>query len=173
MSYDLNILCVNQGRATTELPDTIRIYAKPRNQVATDYPKYYGEYCPTMNAVGGIWYYLMSGADQFSSFELCDIGTVDDNYLRKLYPFWFREGDDIDIGVLQLRKEYKQDVLETVRFFLEQSPIQTVIFHSRYQTFEVEKEFIYGTISLARFVELLDNSQILFNTCYVVNDRDI
>ena len=170
MSYDLNILCVNQKEAITKLPAKIQIYAEPQNQEYTKYPKYYKNYCTTMNAVNGIWYYLMNEADGFSSFELCDIRDVKDEYLEKLCPPWSGKEDAIDISVLCLREKYKQDVLDILEFFINQSPIKTVFFHSRYQTFEEEKEFIMGTICFKRFVELLDNNQILFNVCYVIKD---
>ena len=110
MSYDLNILCVNQEKATTKLPKKIQIYAEPQNQKSTEYPKYYKDYCATMNAVNGIWYYLMSDKDRFSSFDLCDIKNVNDKYLKNLYSSWFENEEDLDVSVLCLREECRQEV---------------------------------------------------------------
>ena len=175
MSFDLNILCINQKHVKNSLPKNIKIFAEIQNSKPNDYPKYYGDYCPFMNSVNGMWYYLKSDLDNMSSFELCDINDEAHcgGSIEELYPFWHREHDDIDVSIFKLRDEYRDDVLNTIKHFINASPIKTIIFHSRYQTFEVEPEYIYGSMAYDRFLELLDSNRILFNTCYIIRDTSI
>ena len=161
---------MNQKEAITKLPEEMLIYTEPQNQEYTKYPKFYKNYCMTMNAVNGIWYYLMSDEDKFSSFELCDIKDVDDKYLEKSYSFCYKQEGELDVSVFSLKERYREEVLKVIEFFINKSPLKTVFFHSRYQTFEVEKEIIIGVICFERFIELLDSNQILFNVCYVIKD---
>jgi hypothetical protein len=125
--------------------------------------------------MNGIWYYLKSDSDGIGSFELCNMNIEfgDEDLAKTQYPFWYKEGDDIDVSVFTLREKYKQDVLETMQFFIKESPIKTIVFHSRYQNFEEEPEFIYGVFRFDRFVELLNNNKILFNTCYIIRDTTL
>lgn len=170
MSFDLNILCVEQAKPIS-LPQDIRILAEPQNVNPNDYPKYYYKYCACMSAMSGIWYYLKSDAEQFSSYELCDIrrDLNNTNSIKELYPLRFVEEDDI--GILCLKKPYELDILRTIKHFVGMSPIKTIAFHSRYQTNEEEPELIFGVFSLEVFVELLLKNKILFNTCYIIKGQ--
>jgi len=174
MSYDLNILCVNQKYASINFPNNISIYVEAQNQKPEDNPKFYGTYCPFMNAINGIWYYLMSDQVEISSFELCDIYD-DDGEIEQLYPFWYKDEDEdeIDVRILKLRGKYKYDIFDTIKYLIKSSPVNTIIFHSRYQSKEEEPEYIYGTFTFTQFVELLTNNKILFNTCYIIRDKTL
>ena len=174
MSYDLNILCVDQKVATNNLPNGINICAKSTNKKPDDNPKYYNQYCPFMNTVNGIWYYLkLYSSGTSSSYELCDINIETDVSVEEFYPFWHEDQIDIDVSIFMLREEYKQDVLNTIKHFINLSPVNTVMFHSRYQTLEDESEYIYGTFTYSQFINLLDTNRILFNTCYIIRDNKI
>ena len=174
MPFDLNIICVNQKKPTLKLPSEFNIIAEIQNKNANDYPKYYNTYCACMSAFNGIWYYLVSNLEDVSSYELCDINDVfsEEERLKGLYPFWYKEGQDIDVSVFNLRDKFKDDVLNVIKYFIRQSPISTVLFHSRYQT-DNEPEYIYGVFSFDNFVELLENNKLLFNTCYIIRDNDV
>lgn len=170
MSYDLNILCIKQKEVSLTLPEGVCIYAKPKKLRRYRDHEIYKKYFSCRDALDGMWYYLMENEDEISSFELCDIKTMEDEYVDKLYPFWYKKEDDIDVSIFSLREKYKKDVLATMHFFIKQSPVNSILFHSRYQTFEVEPEFIYGVLTFQRFIELLESDRILFNTCYIIRD---
>lgn len=174
MSYDLNILCVNQKKRIKELP--VNIHMNPRNKNKDAYPKYYDRYFHFMNSISGIWYYLKEEEENWSSFELCDICEIDDELyserypskLKELYPFWCDDSvDELDIDFFCLREKHKEDVLKTMQILIERSPIRHIVFLAKYQIVD-NSEFIYGTISYEKFVELLESRKILFNTCYVI-----
>lgn len=125
MSYDLNILCVNQEQSVDQFPEDLNIYMEAQNKSKNEYPKYYDLYFHLMNSISGIWYYLEKDKECWSSFELCDIcesGDVlySERYplkLKELYPFWYDSKEEPDVDFLCLKEKYKEDVLKVMQFF--------------------------------------------------------
>lgn len=177
MSYDLNILCVNQEQCVNQFPEDLNIYVEAQNKSKNEYPKYYDLYFHLMNSISGIWYYLEKDKECWSSFELCDIcesGDVlySERYplkLKELYPFWYDSKEEPDVDFLCLKEKYKEDVLKVMQFLIESSPVHQIVFLPKYQIAE-NVEFIYGTIGFTKFVDLLEDKKILFNTCYVIKE---
>ena len=175
MSYDLNILCMNQKKPTKVLPNNINIIAEIKNNKDDDNPKYYAYDYYFMNNIRGFWYYLMAEPDEISSFALCDMNlAVDSKNVKKMFPYWCKKRGNAkaDLEVFNLRQTYKQDVLETMKIFIKESPVKTILFHSRYQSGGEygEPEFIYGSLNFSQFVDLLEENKILFNICYIIRD---
>ena len=166
MSYDLNILCINQ-RNVSKLPFNTTI--ESRNEFDSPYDGRYGLIWPFMCSLQGIWYFL--GKEEDGWFNNMSIVTADfDKILdQDLRPFWISdEGVLSNLSPLIVFDEYKGDFENIIQFFIQQSPSKTIMFLARYQCGDTE--IIEGVLQYKEFIELLSQRKILFNVCYIIRE---
>ncbi|BCJ92677.1 hypothetical protein acsn021_02460 [Anaerocolumna cellulosilytica] len=166
MSYDINVLCMNQDNVSV-LPFASEI--ELRNEI--DFPnlgRYYSVW-PFMCKSKGIWYSI--GKDNDGYFNPMSIVDADfDNIIENSYiPYWVSD-DEVksNIKPLIVNAEYKNDFMRIIEFLLKQSPSRTIMFLGRYQG--GEKEIVYGVLERQEFIKLLIQSKVLFNVCYIISD---
>ena len=139
MSYDLNILCVNQCDVSKQTaPSSIVLKSE------LDDPGYYGRYhsiWPFMCSIKGIWYSIDIDDDEdywISIFKVVD-ADFDKEIDRNLMPFWIEdEGILSNLSPLIVHDEYMSDFQSAIKFLIQQSPDKTVMFLARYQGGETE-----------------------------------
>ena len=165
MSYDLNILCINQANIS-KLPFSSVI--ELRNEI--DFPDSgrYHSIWPFMCNLKGVWYSIGKNDDGwFNAMSIVDADfdkVAEENYL----PYWVLD-DDVrsNLTPLIVYDEYKKDFGNIIDFLIQQSPNRIIMFLARYQG--GEKEIVYGVLKREKFMKLLSQSEILFNVCYVIS----
>jgi hypothetical protein len=164
MSYELNILCVNQSNAS-KLPFASSI--ELRNEF--DYPtsgRYFSIW-PFLCSLKGVWYSL--GKDDDGWFHAMSIIDADfDRVIGNiLTPYWVLDDDVIsNLSPIIVNNKYMHDIERTIQFLIQQSPNNAIMFLARYQG--GEKEIIQGVLDYKEFIILLNQDKILFNVCYIV-----
>lgn len=166
MSYDLNILCINQDHPS-ELPFKTSI--ELRNEY--DFPEEgrYKSIWSFMCNSNGVWYSV--GKDDDGWFNAMEIIAADfDKVLDKnQVPYWvFDEDVKSNLKPVVVFDEYKIEFDNIIKFLIQQSPNNMIMFMARYQG--GEKEIINGVLKREEFAKLLNQSMILFNVCYIISD---
>jgi hypothetical protein len=165
MSYDLNILCVNQNSASN-LPFASSI--ELRNEF--DFPTS-GRYCsiwPFMCNSKGVWYSL--GKDDDGWFHAMSIIDADFDKIidSNLAPYWVSDDEVIsNLTPIIVKDEYMLDIENIIRFLIQQSPNNIIMFLARYQG--GEKEIIQGMLAYKEFMALFKQAKVLFNVCYIIS----
>ena len=130
-----------------------------------------------MNHCSGFWYYLCPVDELFGPmaccYNFCDI-YYDDNKLKIEEEQYFDDEQHYDslwqyidfLPAFGIKKEYRDPFERVVDFFLEQSPINMIIFLPRFQG--EEKDVIQGVFPRKTFFEMLDLKQVKFNMCYII-----
>ncbi|AQR93125.1 hypothetical protein [Clostridium saccharoperbutylacetonicum] len=166
MSYDLNILSINQERVSK--PPFISSI-ELRNEIdSVDAQRYYSIW-PFMSNSKGVWYSLGKDEDGwFNAMSIVD-ACFDEHVQRKYIPYWVSDDEVIsNLKPLIVYNEYKSEFEKIIKFLIQQSPNRSIMFLARYQG--GEKEIIYGVLKRQEFVKLLSESKILFNICYIINE---
>jgi len=166
MSYDLNILCVNQSIATS-LPFASSIELRSEFE-SSACGRYNSIWC-FMSSLNGVWYTL--GREEDGWFNAMSIIDADFEKVleRNTVPLWILDDDILsNLSPIIMCNEYRKDFEKIVYFLIQQSAIKTVLFLARYQGGETE--IIEGVLQYEVFVRLLRQSQILFNVCYIIRD---
>ncbi|AOT68321.1 hypothetical protein [Geosporobacter ferrireducens] len=166
MSYDLNILCINQDKVA-KLPFTSSIELRNENE----FPELgrYNSLWPFMCGSKGIWYSI--GKDDegwFNAMALVD-ADFDKVIKRSDMPFWILDDEVMsNLKPLIVYDEYKSEFDNIIKFLIQQSPNNHIMFLARFQG--GEKEIVQGVLKREEFAKLLCESKILFNVCYVITD---
>ena len=166
MSYDLNILCVNQKNALG-LPFTTSI--ELRSELEFPDSSRYHSIWPFMSNTKGIWYSL--GKDEDGWFHAMSIidADFDKEIERNLAPFWILDDDVLsNLKPMILCDEHRRDFERIIRFLIQNSSCKTVMLMARFQGGETE--IIEGVLRYEEFIRLLRQSKILFNVCYIISD---
>lgn len=162
MSYDLNIIVLSQKTpATIPFKSSIDIENIKRGTSR------YKDMWSFMALTKGVWYCLgKKDEGWFDAFSIID-ADFDACLEDKLLPYWVID-DDVksNLKPLVVYEKYKEDFDKILKFLLEQSPDKTMMFMARYQG--GEHEIICGVLTLEEFKALLNQSKILFNTCYII-----
>lgn len=166
MSYDLNILCTNQDKVS-KLPFTSSIELRNEN----DFPELgrYNSIWPFMCSLKGIWYSIGKDDDGwFNAMSLVD-ADFDKVVDRSDIPYWIFDDEVIsNLRPLNVYDEYKNEFNNIIEFLIQQSPHNHIMFLARFQG--GEKEIVHGVLKCEEFTELLSQSKILFNVCYIISD---
>ncbi len=165
MSYDLNILCVNQDNPSN-IPFASAI--ELRNEIDFPYDGRYYSIWPFMCNSKGVWYSIGKDDDGwFNTMSIVDSdfkGEVEES----LMPYWVLDNDiRSNLTPLILFDEYRRDFERILEFLIQQSPNRTIMFMARYQGGETE--IVYGVLERQEFMKLLSQSKILFNICYIIS----
>jgi hypothetical protein len=181
MPFDLNILCLNETKKIKSFPFSSIFTFEVKHRGKDSYPKYYGHYWHFMSHCQGFWYYLKPIDSLFGPnsccYDLCNIFY--DKKKLKIENEQYYDGEQhyknlwqyIDfLPVFGIKPEFRKDFEIIIDFFLDQSPIKTIIFLPRFQG--EEKDVIQGIFSYKEFFEMLDSKQIKFNMCYIIRKND-
>ena len=166
MSYDLNILCINQNDASS-LPFASSI--ELRSEFDSLYYGRYSSIWPFTSSLKGVWYSLGKEEDGwFNTMSIID-ADFDKEAGRNLAPFWILDVDVLsNLSPMIVRDEHRRDLEKIIHFLIQQSSIKTIMFLARYQGGETE--IIEGVLKYEEFIGLLRQSKILFNICYIISD---
>lgn len=158
MSYDLEV-CV-LGKCDIKSRDFENVYLDvdpSRRQAYVDTFRYMAEQ-------DGTWCSIIEKGERFfSAMNLCDISGVK-HKLQGGFPFWI---EDIEqLYVIQILPEYKDTIINVLKYLLSVSPQNKIIFLPRLQG--GENNNVCGVIKISDFAKLLDEGKILFNICYIL-----
>ncbi|MCE5284538.1 MAG: hypothetical protein LLG02_01630 [Pelosinus sp.] len=165
MSYDLNVLVLNQENASV-LPFSSEI------QILNEFQEIlrYKEIWKHMTGMRGVWYLL--GVDDEDGFNAMPIIDADFNVCLKnqQMPYWVLDEDvRSNLSPLIALEKYKHDFEKILNFLIQESPSKSIMFLARYQGGETE--IVCGVIKYLEFKKLLDERKILFNVCYIISER--
>ncbi len=175
MSFDLNILCFNQRKSSTDILFQSSFLFDLHHEKADAVHKYYGNTWPFMNHCPGFWYYLFPADEALEPFlsgcyNMCEFYSVEREPELEL-------GDSItnraewreyveSLGILEIKREFRADFEKVIDFFLDESPSKTILFLARCQG--LEEDVIQGSYPRDIFFEMLDDYHVRFNTCYII-----
>lgn len=166
--YDLLILALNEKTQSNLLLNRICIKALNRNGGKKQ--KYYYEIWPFINNAYGILYKVFT-KDGLGQFECCDemfrFGAVDD--IKPIFPqvlFDLTERETEDCVSMVLDERFAEEFVCAVDRLLSCSPISTIAFLCRGQSFDAE--IVIGTMSFNDFVKKLCKGHIYTNVCYLI-----
>ncbi len=162
MSYEINLLVVNQDQPST-IPYLSRI--EVINEVEDEMELRLNNTWNFMSKTNGIWYSLVKEEDGIkNAFLLCTSDFDSDSKVLPL-PFWINDEDVIyNLTPLIIYREYVDEFEKILKFLVKQT--NTLMFLARYQG--GDHEITQGTISLSNFIQHLKNKKILFNVCYII-----
>lgn len=166
--YDLLVLALNEKKPSFLHFEDICL--KALNRTGKKKAKYYYEIWPFINNAYGILYKLFTN-DGLGKFECCDemfeFNTVEDINFTLPYSFTNLTDDIIGDNVsMMLTEEYDKEFMATLDMILSFSPISTIAFLCRGQSYD--KEIILGTLSISDFKQMLRSGQIQTNICYII-----
>ena len=159
MSYDMNVVVLQQEEAV-EIPfeTSIKVECERNGK------RYYRwQFLCSLN---GMLYMLLK--DRFgnsdSAYLICD-GDFENDNPEDLVPKWLPEKDR-DLTPLIILDDVYEEVINILTFLLYSSPVEMMVFHTRYEG--KEREVVMGVLRFSVFLEMLRNHEILFNVCYVI-----
>jgi len=161
MSFDLKILILGQNEPTN-FHSTIDIISEDQEQLR------YQTIWRFMSSMKGIMYSLgKTYENMFNAMSLID--TSFDN--PKEYPYWITDEDVIsNLTPMRLQKEYEVELKKLLKQMLQHSPINMIMFMTRYQGGDTE--ILCGTIKLSEFLDYIEKDKILFNVCYIIENDE-
>jgi len=166
MSYDLNILCINQDN-----PSKLSFVSSIELRNEIDFPdsgRYHSIWSFMCN-LKGVWYSIGKHDDGwFNAMSIVD-ADFDKVIEKSCMPHWVLD-DEIrsNLKPLIVYDEYKRDLEIIIEFLIQQSPNSIIMFLARYQG--GEKEIVHGVLKREEFTKLLNQSKILFNVCYIISN---
>lgn len=164
MSFDLEVLVVNQ-ESPVQLPfqSQIEVMNEQDNQEVIRLSTTW----KFMSQTKGVWYSLVKDDEGLkNAFLLCD-SDFNRGIDKIPVPFWINNDDVVyNLTPLMIRSKFKNDFERVLRFFVEISPLNTIMFLARYQGGDYE--ILQGNLTIDDFLYQLDKENILFNICYVV-----
>lgn len=167
--YDLLVLSFNQTKS--EEINASDILVKALNKYGKKTQKYYHKIWPFINNVYGILYkiYPSEGLGEFECcddfFEFGDAETSTKNcIISNLMTVESVDSDDcVNIRLLKAQGDILMSVLERI---ISHSPISTIAFLCRGQS--LDKEIVFGTISIKDFGSMLLSGKVKTNICYII-----
>ncbi|WP_105620105.1 hypothetical protein [Vallitalea okinawensis] len=156
MSFDLNILVIGQDKPS-EFVSGIEIINE-RDETLRYVTWSF------MSSVQGVMYTLGTTEDGlYNAMAIIDT----DFQSPKEYPYWIQDQDEIsNLTPIIVKPKYEEDVIDLLKQMIDKSPIEMIMFMTRYQG--GDKEIVCGTIPFDQFILDLKSDRILFNTCYII-----
>jgi hypothetical protein len=112
---------------------------------------------------------VVAASSNFSNaFPLCDSDfavSMSENFLPLKVTEEDRRGN---LTVFIIKEIYYREFVKLVKFLIENAPNKKILFQTRYQG--GDKELIIGVIKWSEFLTMLDQKQIFFNICYIIED---
>lgn len=165
MSYDINILVLKCNNVK-EIPFDTTIKVIDESQEVLRYKEIWS----FMSQSDGMWYCL--GLDENGWFETLNLIDADfDSHLgEKNKPYWINdEGIISNLKPITINSKYLTEFKKILEWLVSQSSVKTIMFMARYQG--GEHEIINGVLSFDEFAIMLENGELMFNTCYIVSGK--
>ena len=166
MSFDLEVLVMNQAHPVI-LPfqSLIEVMNEQNDENVTRF----NDNWKVMSRTNGVWYSLVRDDDGVkNAYLLCD-SDFEEGVERIPIPFWIQDEDVMyNLTPLIIRSEFKVDFEKILRFFLGQSPSNSIMFLARYQGGDCE--IVQGVLTISEFMRQLVMKNILFNICYIIEE---
>ncbi len=164
MSFELNILSVGQ-KEVTRFRENMSIIIK--NEVEDEDEARYFEIWPFMCSTKGIWYTLgVIYRGIYNAVPICSSDFELDSNLIPI-PQWITDESVKDsLTPLIINEKFIKEFKEIIELLINDSPLKTIMFHSRYQC--PDYEVIQGVLTLENFYKQLESNKILFNVCYII-----
>lgn len=164
MSYEINLIAIEQ-KSPIHLKPVNRVLL--HNEIENDEVNRYAEIWPFFSNTKGILYSLVEEINEgyYSSFTLCD-SDFQTLVPEEMLPNWISKDARENLTPLILKDNLFGEVVNIIEYVLERAPQKRILFQTRYQG--GEDEIILGTIKLSKFKDLLEQKQILFNVCYIL-----
>ena len=168
--YDLIVLALNEKRPSRICLDNIRL--KAINRRGRKKKKYYYQIWPFINNAYGILYKIFTNEGQ-GEFECCDemfeFGNVSSSGL--VFSQRLQEISDFhpdDCVSMVMKQNYEAELISSLNFLLSCSPVSTIAFLCRGQSFE--KEIVLGVIPVSDFIKMLRLGHAETNICYLITN---
>ena len=172
MSFLLCILSLGK-RDKIKIPQYQKLYVFDESE---GFFAHDGEIFKFMMMQEGQGFSLLKDSEKWSSLGLCTIDydqidpdfQIENNQVN--YPNWIdNENTLYDLMPLVIYDEVFDEFEQVLRYMLEQSPIHKIMFIAQLQgTYE---EVVCGTIHIDKFLSMIKEKSILFNTSYIVSQE--
>lgn len=168
MSYEINVISVEQTTPSINVqPLNILVHNEKEHQEIQRYFKIW----PLFSHTTGILYSLGQDMDGFfSSYPICD-SDFESETVSDMIPEFLPPDIKQNMTPLIIYEQYYADVESAIKVLIQDSPIKTILFQTRYQGGDYE--VFYGTLTASQFFERLKAHTILFNVCYIVRDDEV
>ena len=168
--YDLLILISEQSKPLIFKSENICIYNV--NNEGSEQHKYYYDIWPFINNACGILYKLFTsfGLGEFECCdELFDYDYSENSEHPKLPGYLIINDEDFlgDFILYRIKQKYLNNFETLINSMLDNSPIKTIIFLMRGQSFD--KEIIVGTMTPDKFLDTIQNAGLYTNICYIIS----
>ena len=181
MSNDLYILCIMQEKKTKQLPFLSTFTWEVKHRGKNSYPKDYYRKCDGyvgtwafMNSCCGFLYYLLPADESLINYcgcgALCDVHYVEPAPTNRCLPDELAEYVSKRNTAVIIKPEYMRDFEKIIDYFLSESPVDMIIFLSRWQG--EERDIVHGVIPRDEFFSMMTNKQIRLNMCYIISGHE-
>ena len=164
MSYEINIIAINQ-KEPIKLNFASKIILQ--NEKDDFMVNRYAEIWPYFSNTIGILYSLVvkMNDEYYSSFPICD-SDFEIDVQEYFLPVCLVKENKENLTPFIVKEAFEQEFVEILQYLLENSPQKRFLFQTRYQG--GNQEIIVGVIKMKKFLEMLNNKEIFFNVCYIV-----
>ena len=168
--YDLIVLALNEKKPSRICLDNICL--KAINRRGRKKKKYYYQIWPFINNAYGILYKIFTNEGQ-GEFECCDEIFEFNNVSSSSLVFSQRLQEILDFHPddcvpMVLKQNYEAELISSLNFLLSCSPVSTIAFLCRGQSFE--KEIVLGVIPVSDFIKMLRLGNAKTNICYLITN---
>ena len=129
-----------------------------------EYNQRYWQYWKFITLTKGVWYNLLTDANEFAGTKICKHLGWENNIKLE----WFDDNAHDGVSPYEIEPEYLDSFKAILNHLIEKSPIKTVYVLACYQR-EVEKEIILGTFSVEEFFKLMSEKKVHANICYIIS----
>ena len=166
--YDLLVLALNEKRPSQIRSDNICL--KALNKKGRKIKKYYYQIWPFINNVYGILYKIFTNDGQ-GEYECCDEmfefnKVISSNLVVQERIQEIPDFHPDDCVSMSLSRNYDTELRSLLNSLLACSPVSTIAFLCRGQSFE--KEIVVGVIPITDFLQMLHSGEAKTNVCYLV-----
>ena len=164
MSYEINIIAIDQ-KEPIKLNFASKIILQ--NEKDDFMVNRYAEIWPYFSNTIGILYSLVvkMNDEYYSSFPICD-SDFEIDVQEYFLPVCLVKENKENLTPFIVKEAFEQEFVEILQYLLENSPQKRFLFQTRYQG--GNQEIIVGVIKMKKFLEMLNNKEIFFNVCYIV-----
>ncbi len=160
MSFDLRVLVVGQKKPI-EYNTRIQIIVEMQGKINVINR-------PFLSVLNGVLYSLGTTKEGiFNAMRLIDTEFEETDKI----PYWIKDdGVKSNLTDLSFVDEYREDLIDLLKQMTTSSPNNLILIWPRYQS--GDREIYYGSMTLMEFIDALDNGELLFNVCYIIDGCD-
>lgn len=176
MPFDFNLLCVMQKRRKTiPFDSSFAVIPSPTSKRA--FPKLYHSKWFFMSSCYGYWYSMLPSKKEFGDrfcgvYDMChDLQKPETLKANDFLPKGLREYAAHELHqIVAIRQEYFNDFCDIIDFYLDESPVNMLLFLARCgnQAEGEELDLVTGVITRKAFAKMLLRHEVVFNMCYIL-----